>query len=66
MNYGKGKVINLGIWGHIVEDNQASLKYFDNVIVPLALCPNDKYEVIHVQSFGNSGAVNVGQAVATY
>ncbi|MDQ6863549.1 MAG: hypothetical protein M3044_06970 [Thermoproteota archaeon] len=46
MNYGKGKVINLGIWGHIVEDNKAFLNYFDNVIIPLALGPNDKYELI--------------------
>ena len=37
MNYGKGRVINLGIWGHIVENNQAFLKYLDNVIIPLAL-----------------------------
>ncbi|HET7283207.1 MAG TPA: hypothetical protein VFI70_00845, partial [Nitrososphaeraceae archaeon] len=46
MNYAKGKIINLGIWGHIVEDNKAFLNYFDNVIIPLALCPNDKYEMI--------------------
>jgi hypothetical protein len=37
MNYGKGRVINLGIWGHIVENNQAFLKYLDNVIIPVAL-----------------------------
>lgn len=37
MNYGNGRVINLGIWGHIVEDNKAFLEYFDNVILPLAL-----------------------------
>jgi hypothetical protein len=46
MNYGKGKIINLGIWGHIVEDNKAFLNYFDNVIMPLALGPNDKFELI--------------------
>jgi hypothetical protein len=46
MNYGKGKIINLGIWGHVVEDNKAFLNYFDNVIIPLALGPNDKYELI--------------------
>ena len=37
MNYLDGRVINLGIWGHVVEDNVAFLKYFDNVIIPLAL-----------------------------
>jgi hypothetical protein len=42
MNYGKGNVINLGIWGHMVEDNGAFLKYLDNVIIPLALGVNDK------------------------
>ena len=46
MNYGKGKIINLGIWGHVVEDNKTFLNYFDNVIMPLALGPNDKYELI--------------------
>jgi HYR domain len=39
MNYQAGKIINLGIWGHIVEDNKAFLHYFDNVIIPLALGP---------------------------
>jgi hypothetical protein len=37
MNYQAGKIINLGIWGHVVEDNKAFLHYFDNVIIPLAL-----------------------------
>jgi hypothetical protein len=37
MDYGKGRVINLGIWGHIVENNQAFLRYLDNVIIPVAL-----------------------------
>jgi hypothetical protein len=37
MDFGKGRVINLGIWGHIVENNQAFLKYLDNVIIPVAL-----------------------------
>ena len=46
LNYGKGKIINLGIWGHIVEDNKTFLNYFDNVIIPLALGPNDKFELI--------------------
>jgi parallel beta-helix repeat protein len=39
MNYLDGKIINLGIWGHVVEDNKAFLNYFDNVIIPLALGP---------------------------
>ena len=39
MNYLDGKIINLGIWGHVVEDNKAFLNYFDNVIMPLALGP---------------------------
>ncbi len=37
MDYGKGRVINLGIWGHMVADNKAFLSYFDNTIIPLAL-----------------------------
>jgi len=37
MNYGKGKVINLGIWGHALTDNKNFINYFDNVIIPLAL-----------------------------
>jgi hypothetical protein len=39
MNYGRGQVINLGIWGHILVNNKAFLNYFDNVILPLALDP---------------------------
>jgi hypothetical protein len=37
MSYGKGKIINLGIWTHTLIDNKAFLNYFDNVIIPLAL-----------------------------
>lgn len=37
MYYGKGMVINLGIWGHTLVNNKAFLKYFDDKIVPLAL-----------------------------
>ncbi len=51
MNHLDGKIINLGIWGHVVEDNKAFLNYFDNVIIPLALGPNDKYEMIPGISF---------------
>jgi parallel beta-helix repeat protein len=39
MNFGEGNIINLGIWGHTLRDNKAFLKYFDNVIIPLALGP---------------------------
>jgi hypothetical protein len=39
MNYLDGRVINLGIWGHVVEDNKVFLKYLDNEIIPLALGP---------------------------
>jgi hypothetical protein len=46
MNFGEGRVINLGIWGHVVIDNKAFLNYFDNVIIPLALARNDKFEII--------------------
>jgi glucose/arabinose dehydrogenase len=37
MDYMKGRVINLGIWGHTLVDNKAFLNYFDNTIIPLAL-----------------------------
>ncbi len=36
MDYGKGKVINLGIWGHILVSNKVFLNYFDNVIIQIA------------------------------
>jgi hypothetical protein len=39
MDYGKGKIINLGIWGHELIKNAAFLNYFDNVIMPIALVP---------------------------
>jgi hypothetical protein len=44
MNYGKGKVIHLGIWGHIVRQNPAFIEYFDKVIIPLALGNNNTTE----------------------
>lgn len=37
MDYGKGKIINLGIWGHTLTDNTAFLNYIDNKIIPFAL-----------------------------
>ncbi len=36
MDYGKGMVINLGIWGHTLIYNKAFLDYLDNVIIPIA------------------------------
>ena len=36
MSYGKGKVVNLGIWGHTLTDNEKFLNYFDKVIMPIA------------------------------
>jgi parallel beta-helix repeat protein len=37
MNYGKGKSINLGIWGPTLANNTKFLNYYDNVILPIAL-----------------------------
>jgi hypothetical protein len=42
MDYGKGKIINLGIWGHELINDAAFLNYFDNVIIPIALGSTDK------------------------
>jgi hypothetical protein len=39
LNYGKGKVIMMGIYGQNLADNEKFLKFFDNVIVPELLCP---------------------------
>ena len=67
MDYQAGKIINLGIWGHVVEYNKAFLNYFDNVIIPLALGPLvntmqhihkvDNGTYISVPATGPSGAV---------
>ena len=46
MDFGKGRVINLGIWGHIVENNQAFLKYLDNVFIPFTLAENHLGEAL--------------------
>jgi hypothetical protein len=43
INYGKGKIINLGIWGHVLTQNKEFIKYFDNVILPLAFDLPIKY-----------------------
>jgi hypothetical protein len=37
MDYKKGRIINLGIWGHTLVNNKAFLNYFGNTIIPLAL-----------------------------
>ncbi len=37
LNYGSGKVINLGLWTHTLVENKEFLEYFDNVVLPLAL-----------------------------
>jgi N,N-dimethylformamidase beta subunit-like, C-terminal len=37
MNYGKGKIISLGIWGHQLINNEQFLKYLDNDLIPLSL-----------------------------
>jgi hypothetical protein len=36
MNYGKGKILNLGIWGHLLTNNDTFLNYFDNAMIPIA------------------------------
>ena len=40
MDYGKGKVVHLGLWGHVVKDNPVFIEYFDKVLIPLALDKN--------------------------
>ena len=40
MEYGKGKVIHLGLWGHIVRENPVFVDYMDRVLIPLALGEN--------------------------
>jgi hypothetical protein len=36
MNYGKGKVIMIGIYSQLLGDNKVYLKFFDNTILPHA------------------------------
>jgi hypothetical protein len=59
MNYEEGKIINLGIWGHVVEHNKAFISYFDNVIIPLALGPlvNSTQYIHKVDNNGSSISV---------
>jgi hypothetical protein len=40
MNSGKGKVINIGIFAHKLEDNEAFLDFYDEEILPRALGMN--------------------------
>jgi hypothetical protein len=40
MDYGLGRVIHLGLWGHIVDDNSIFIEYFDKILIPLALGKN--------------------------
>ena len=39
LDYGKGKVILLGLSGRLLSDNPEFMKFFDNVILPKSLCP---------------------------
>jgi parallel beta-helix repeat protein len=73
MNYLVGKVINLGIWGHVVDDNKAFLNYFDNVIIPLALGPPvnstqyiDKFSSINGGIFVTTPATSPSGAIVNY
>jgi glucose/arabinose dehydrogenase len=45
MNYGKGKVIVIGLYGQEVADNEAFLKFFDNTILQHALAPSYKLDI---------------------
>ena len=39
MEYGKGEVIMIGLSGRLLSENQKFLNFFDNSILPKALCP---------------------------
>jgi len=39
LDYGKGQVIMLGLSARLLVDNQEFMKFFDNHILPTALCP---------------------------
>ena len=54
MDYGKGKVINLGIWGHTLVFNKAFLNYFDNVIIPMAFINAINSKINNYPSFSES------------
>jgi hypothetical protein len=40
MNYGLGKVIMIGLFGELMAENEAFLRFFDNLISYEALCPD--------------------------
>jgi hypothetical protein len=40
MNYGKGNVIMIGLFGELMAENESFLQFFDNLIVYEALCPD--------------------------
>ncbi len=37
MDYGLGRVIHLGLWGHTVDDNPVFMEYFGKILIPLTL-----------------------------
>jgi glucose/arabinose dehydrogenase len=39
LDYGKGKVIMLGLSAQLLAENQQFMKFFDHVILPKSLCP---------------------------
>jgi hypothetical protein len=39
LDYGKGQVIMLGIFGQNLADNEKFMKFFDSVIIPKSICP---------------------------
>jgi hypothetical protein len=43
LQFGKGKVIVLGLSGRLLADNQEFMTFFDNKILPIALCPEYKF-----------------------
>ena len=40
LNFGKGKVIMLGLSGETLAEDPKFMKFFDNTVLPKALCPN--------------------------
>jgi hypothetical protein len=39
LQFGKGKVIAVGLSGRLLAENQKFMTFFDNKILPIALCP---------------------------
>ena len=37
MDYGKGKIIHLGLWGHMLAENKEFIKYLNSTIIPLSI-----------------------------